>query len=107
MPWTPPFALVVHTGRKSGRRYQTPVMVFRHDREYLIALTYGAGTDWVKNVVAAGGCELRLAGRRYPMTAPRVYADETQAGIRAFERRVLRLLGTTDFLSLTPADGGR
>jgi deazaflavin-dependent oxidoreductase (nitroreductase family) len=104
VPWVPPFALLIHRGRKSGRRYETPIMVFRHGREYLIALTYGGDhTDWVKNVVAAGGCELRLAGRAHAMTAPRVYADESRAGIRPVERQVLRLLGTTDFLSLTPA----
>jgi deazaflavin-dependent oxidoreductase (nitroreductase family) len=103
VPWVPPFALLVHTGRKSGRRYETPIMVFRHGDDYLIALTYGGDhTDWVKNVVAAGCCDLRLAGRTHPMGAPRVYQDESRTGIRPVERRVLRLLGTTDFLSLTP-----
>lgn len=105
VPWTPPFALLIHHGRKSGRRYETPIMVFRYGNEYLIALTYGADhTDWVKNVVAAGGCELRLAGRTHRMTAPRVYQDESRKGIRPFERQVLRLLGTTDFLSVTIND---
>ena len=102
VPWLPPFALVVHRGRTSGRRYETPIMVFRHGREVLVALTYGGDhTDWVKNVVAAGGCELRLGGRRYSLGSPRVYRDESRAGIRPLERQVLRLLGTADFLSLT------
>jgi hypothetical protein len=27
-PWLPGFGIVVHTGRKSGRTYRTPVNVF-------------------------------------------------------------------------------
>ena len=100
-PWAPTLALVVHAGRTSGRRYQTPVMVFRTGDGYLIALTYGPGTDWVRNVVAAGGCELRTGGRTLTMGSPRVYRDESRAGIRPLERRVLRLIGAADFLSLT------
>src|SRR5262249_1174805 len=62
-PWMPGFGLVVHRGRRSGREYQTPVNVFPADDGFIIALTYGADTDWVKNVQAAGGCELRTRGR--------------------------------------------
>lgn len=100
-PWLPGLGLVVHRGRRSGRAYQTPVNVFPTDDGYLIALTYGAGnTDWVKNVQAAGGCELRTRGRVVRLEAPRVYHDETRSGIRAPHRHVLRLIGVADFLSL-------
>jgi len=96
------FGLVVHRGRKSGRRYETPVMVFRHDNRFVIALTYGGDrTDWVKNVIAAGGCELRTEGRRYKMGLPSLYQDETRAEVRPLERQVLRLFGAAEFLSLT------
>jgi deazaflavin-dependent oxidoreductase (nitroreductase family) len=107
-PWAPTLGLVVHRGRKSGRRYETPVMVFRDGATFLIALTYGGDrTEWVKNVVAAGGCELRTGGRSYAMGAPRVYRDEARAGIRPFERQVLGLLGVSDFLCLTVIDSPR
>lgn len=77
-------------------------MVFRNGGKFLIALTYGGEqTEWVKNVIAAGGCELRTGGRRYKMGSPSVYEDQSRAGIRPLERRVLRLLGSADFLSLT------
>ena len=62
-PWMPGFGVVVHCGRRSGRRYQTPVNVFSAGNGYVIALTYGPETDWVKNVLAAGGCELRTRGQ--------------------------------------------
>jgi hypothetical protein len=55
----------------------------------------------VKNVQAAGGCELRTRGRVLHLDAPRVYHDDTKRGIRAPHRQVLQLLGVTDFLTLT------
>lgn len=107
-PWAPTLCLVVHRGRKSGRRYETPVMVFRDGDRFLIALTYGGDqTEWVKNVVAAGGCELRTGGHRYATGAPRVYRDDSRSGIRPLERRVLGLINSSDFLSLTITDSPR
>jgi deazaflavin-dependent oxidoreductase (nitroreductase family) len=91
--------------------YQTPVNVFAAQDGYILALTYGPDTDWVKNVLAAGGCELRTRGRTIQMTAPRPYHDETRHGIRTVERQVLRAIRVADFLSLktapaaTPAAG--
>jgi deazaflavin-dependent oxidoreductase (nitroreductase family) len=101
-PWMPGLGLVVHRGRRSGKTYQTPVNVFPTEQGYVIALTYGAGnTDWVKNVQAAGGCELRTRGKVLQLDSPLVYHDETRRRIRAPHRHVLRLLGVTDFLALT------
>src|SRR5690349_19014090 len=51
----PGFAVLSNVGRKSGRRYRTPVNVFRETDTFLIALTYGRDSGWVKNVLAAGG----------------------------------------------------
>ena len=106
-PWAPGLGVVVHHGRRSGREYQTPVNVFSSADGYVFALTYGPETDWVKNVLAAGGCELRARGRTVQLTSPRLYHDESQRGIRPVERRVLRILGVADFLSLetVPAAG--
>ena len=101
-PWLPGMGVVVHKGRRSGRTYQTPVNVFRTPDGFVIALTYGAEkTEWVKNVVAADGCEVRTGGRSYQAGSPRIYHDETRAGIRPLERRALGLIGAADFLSLT------
>jgi deazaflavin-dependent oxidoreductase (nitroreductase family) len=105
-PWAPGMGLVVHRGRRSGRQYQTPVLAFRTDNGYVFALTYGPHTDWVRNVLAAGGCQLRTGGRSVQLTGPRVYSDDTAQHIRPAERQVLRLLRVTDFLSLTTAAPG-
>src|SRR5581483_1901232 len=69
LPW---MAIVVHTGRKSRRRYQTPVAIFRRGDHFLIALTYGPEAEWVKNVLAEGGCELETMGHRLRLSEPRI-----------------------------------
>ena len=102
-PWLPGFGVVVHRGRRSGRPYQTPVNVFPTPDGYRFALTYGPDTDWVRNVLAAGGCQLRTRGRTMRLVAPRLYHDERRRGIRPVERQILRLLGVADFLSLRTA----
>ena len=99
-PWAPGLGLVIHRGRRSGREYQTPVNVFASEDGYVLALTYGPDTDWVKNVLAAGGCELRTRGHATRLTSPRLYHDESRRGIRPVERQVLRLIGVADFLCL-------
>ena len=99
-PWAPGFGVVIHRGRRSGRLYQTPVNVFAAVDSYVFALTYGPDTDWVKNVRAAGGCELRTRGRAIQLTSPRLYHDQSRQGIRPLERQVLRMIGVADFLSL-------
>jgi len=101
-PWAPGLAVHDHReARRSGRSYQTPVNTFPTEDGFVIALTYGPDkTEWVKNVLAAGGCELRTRGRVLQADSPRVYHDDTRCGIRAPHRQVLRLIGVADFLSL-------
>jgi deazaflavin-dependent oxidoreductase (nitroreductase family) len=95
--------VVIHRGRRSGRRYETPVNVFRTEDGFLFALTYGPGSDWVKNVLAADGGELRTRGRTVRVVAPRLVHDESRRGIRPLERQVLRLIGVADFLAVKAA----
>ena len=73
--WMPGFAIVLHTGRHSGRAYRTPVNAFRMDGGYRIALTYGANSDWVRNVMAAGGCQIVTRRTRHSLTEPRILND--------------------------------
>ena len=97
----PGFGVVVHTGRRSKRRYRTPVNVFAARGGYVIALTYGAESDWVKNVLAAGGCELETRGQRKQLTEPELFDDEGRRQVPALVRPMLRLLGVTEFMRLT------
>jgi len=99
-PRLPGLGLIVHKGRRSGRQYKTPVNVFGSGDGYIVALTYGPDADWVKNVLAAGGCELRTRGRVLRMDSPRVYHDATRQGMPLPARQVLGVIGVAEFLSL-------
>jgi len=99
-PWLPGFGVVVHNGRTSQREYRTPVNVFKTDDGFVFALTYGKDADWVKNVFAAGGCELVTRGKHYRLTRPRLVHDESRHFVPALPRSILRLVGVADFLQL-------
>jgi deazaflavin-dependent oxidoreductase (nitroreductase family) len=99
-PVLPGFGVVSHRGRRSGRPYRTPVSVFVQPERLVLALTYGTGSDWVRNVLAAGGCDVRTRGRDLHLTNPRVVHDESRAGIRPLERTILGWLRVADFLVL-------
>ncbi|MFI9510490.1 nitroreductase family deazaflavin-dependent oxidoreductase [Nocardia sp. NPDC052566] len=99
-PWAPGWAVVVHRGRKSGRTFRTPLWAFRRDGGYVIALTYGRDSDWVRNVVAAGAFELETRGHHYEVGSPRVYHDKTASDMPLPIRVMLRyVLNAPDFLS--------
>src|SRR4051794_41379082 len=66
----PGFAVVAHVGRRSGRVRHTPVNLFRDGDRYVIALTYGADSQWVRNVLAAGAGDVRTRGGGPRLLAP-------------------------------------
>lgn len=104
-PWAPGWAVVIHRGRKSGRVFRTPLWAFRRGNSFVIALTYGPGADWVRNVVAAGGCELESGRRRYDLANPEVYHDDKATDMPAFIRFMLRrVIKAPDFLRLEIAN---
>jgi deazaflavin-dependent oxidoreductase (nitroreductase family) len=96
--------IVVHTGRKTHTRYRTPVMVFQRGDHFVIALTYGRESQWVRNVLAQGGCELETQGQTLRLSAPRLFRDDERLAVPAFHRRILSALNVSDFLQLTIAD---
>jgi deazaflavin-dependent oxidoreductase (nitroreductase family) len=99
-PYLPPMAVVVHRGRRSGRRYSTPVLAFPTDDGYAIGLTYGPDTDWVHNVLAAQRCLLRRRGRELYLTNPVILDSEGLQLIPATVRPAVRLLNVTNVLRL-------
>jgi deazaflavin-dependent oxidoreductase (nitroreductase family) len=78
----PPLAVVHHFGRRSGRRYRTPVVAIRSPGGFVVPLTYGRDVDWARNIVRAGHCELERLGRRTKLRNPRI------VGLRAAEPRL-------------------
>jgi len=102
----PGFGILTHVGRKSGRPYRTPVNVFRVPEGFLIALTYGRESEWVKNVVAAAGCQLETRGGRYQLSAPTIVHDPSRRRFPFVVRMILRLIGANDFMRLSTSEPG-
>jgi deazaflavin-dependent oxidoreductase (nitroreductase family) len=99
----PGFGIVVHRGRSTGREYRTPVNAFRRpDGGYVLALTYGPDAQWVRNVLAQGGCVLEVRGRRVVLGNPRVVQDAARRPVPAPVRAVLSLIDVDFFLELDP-----
>ncbi len=60
----PPWAVILHRGRRSGRRYRTPVLAFRRNGTLIVALLYGEESDWLRNLRAGAGQVVR-GGRTF------------------------------------------
>ena len=99
--WFPGFGILTHVGRKSGKVYRTPVNVFRASNGFIIALTYSSQSEWVKNVLAAGGCELKTRGKKYQLSAPKVVRDSTRRQFPFPVRIVLNVVGADEYMELS------
>jgi deazaflavin-dependent oxidoreductase (nitroreductase family) len=105
----PGFCVATYRGRTSGRVYRIPLNVFRRGDRYVFALTYGPDVQWVKNVLAAGGCEIETRGRHVALVRPRLDVDPLAHDMPVPVRQFLALMGVDHFLWLDvegrPADG--
>jgi deazaflavin-dependent oxidoreductase (nitroreductase family) len=98
-------AQIQHAGRRSGRVYLTPASAHVRGSVIVIALTFGSQSDWARNVRAAGSCTVRINGRSYRATNPRLLSREEAAPLltAAFspvQRAGLRMLGVGQCLRL-------
>jgi deazaflavin-dependent oxidoreductase (nitroreductase family) len=97
----PGFGVVLHTGRVTGLAFRTPVNVFERGGRYVVALTYGPNSEWVRNVVSAGGCVLVHRRQRIPLASPRLERGLEEPGaVPRPIRSILALLGVDWFLHL-------
>jgi deazaflavin-dependent oxidoreductase (nitroreductase family) len=101
--WLPGFGVVEHTGRRSGRSFRTPVNAFRHGSGVVVALTYGRDADWVRNVLAAGGCRMERRGGVIALGSPEVVVDPAATLVPGPVRPILRLLDVDHFLVMARA----
>jgi deazaflavin-dependent oxidoreductase (nitroreductase family) len=96
-------SVIRHTGRSSGKQYQTPVGVMEVGDDFLITLPYGTSADWVKNVLALGEAEVVHEGRTVHVEDPElVSAHEVGTGLPEKEARTQRLYGIDQMLRLRP-----
>ena len=96
-----PFALIRHVGRRSGKPYETPIIVMPFGDGIVIALTYGPEVDWYRNVLAAGQATLRWHGRAYALEQPEsIDRAQALAAFPVLPRLILGLLGTRHFVRM-------
>jgi deazaflavin-dependent oxidoreductase (nitroreductase family) len=99
------YGVIEHRGRRSGKVYRTPVVVRRASEGFIVPMPWGEGTDWYRNVRAAGECVIRWKGRTYEMVQPELIASgvaspEARSSFNAIERAFSTLFGIKQYLYL-------
>lgn len=97
-----PFGLLRHVGRRSGKTFETPIWVWRVNDGFVIVLTYGPRTDWLRNLQAAGQGKLLWHKHDYMLQKP-VLIDRQTAwpALPLVIRQVLRLGGVRNFVRVS------
>jgi deazaflavin-dependent oxidoreductase (nitroreductase family) len=84
-----PFSVITHQGRHSGRKYRTPVLASYVGGMVIIPLSYGEHVDWLRNVLAQGGCEIVRRNKRMRLIDPLVLNTQAAYTILPEQRRKL------------------
>jgi hypothetical protein len=97
-------SIIHHVGRTTGRSHATPVGPFAVGEGFVIALPYGPGADWVKNVLASGSATLVHEGSTIDVDRPEVVPvtlviDELPTS----QQRTLRVFGVEECLRVQRA----
>ena len=125
------FLLLVHAGRKTGKRYSTVAMVLRHDprtREAVICSAWGQDADWIRNIRAHPALRVQIGRDSFTPQQRFLSEDESLAVVAEFRRQhpqrsrlIASILGwgdlgsdavarnfvsTRPFVSLRPLDYG-
>jgi deazaflavin-dependent oxidoreductase (nitroreductase family) len=101
-----PFSLVRHMGRRSGRSFETPLILARVPGGFVAELTYGPQVNWYRNLAAAGHGTVIWRGREFAIEG--IEPMTTDAGRRAFgppASWLLTLLRRHEFRLLRQAAG--
>ncbi len=96
-----PFVIIQHTGRKSGKPFETPIIAILTGDSFVVALTYGPEVDWYKNISAAGKCGILRHKKHYAIRS--IESLDPSAALAYFpapERGILRTVGIHDFIKL-------
>ncbi|HJT93122.1 MAG TPA: nitroreductase [Mycobacterium sp.] len=79
-------AVIRHTGRRSGKRYATPVVADRVADGFIVPLPYGTRVDWLRNALSAGQATITVGGQTHEVVKPEVI-DAATAGIQLSRRK--------------------
>jgi deazaflavin-dependent oxidoreductase (nitroreductase family) len=104
----PGLGVLEHVGRTSGKVRRNPVAIFHRGADrYVVALWYGPDAQWVRNVLAAGGCRVRSRGRWLHLVAPRRLHDPRHRDIPWIVRPLAAVLSVDHALELRERPRGR
>lgn len=84
----PAHGIVEHRGRRTGRTYRTPVLVFAGSGGFWMIVGYGIRSDWVQNLLAAGGADLEHRRRHFAVSNPRLLRRTDGYGMLPFALRL-------------------
>jgi deazaflavin-dependent oxidoreductase (nitroreductase family) len=102
--WFPLWAVLHHTGRRSGTAFQTPVVAFRTSDGFVIPLPFGDRTQWAKNLLAAGSGDLRWKGRDWAFRDPAIVETAVaRPALGAVFGRLVGLVGIRHFVRVVDA----
>jgi deazaflavin-dependent oxidoreductase (nitroreductase family) len=100
-------AVIEHTGRRSGKRYSTPIVANPVVGGLLVPLPYGTRVDWLRNVLAADRATITDHGKVSEVCDPEVVDAATALPLlEPGWRRIYRRQRVQAFLRVS-ADPGR
>jgi len=79
--WIPTQGTLEHVGRKSSKRYRTPLTVFDTRDGYVVLIGYGLESDWLKNVLAGGETTMHRHGKSVQVAEPRLLSKAEAAAL--------------------------
>ncbi|MEV6275125.1 nitroreductase family deazaflavin-dependent oxidoreductase [Nocardia sp. NPDC051832] len=96
-------SVIRHTGRSSGKSYETPIGITEAGDRFVILLPYGTNPDWLKNVLAAGTAEVVHEGVTYRANEPEVVSTASiAADLSRTDRLAKVFFGVDAALRLRP-----
>jgi deazaflavin-dependent oxidoreductase (nitroreductase family) len=99
----PPWVVLHHSGRRSGKEYTTPLVAFaaRPEQEILavLPLPWGSGTDWARNTMSSGTARLTRGGAEFVVKDVRlVPAHEAVEWLSSVPSKLLSAAGVEECL---------
>ena len=102
------WAVVRHRGRKSGKMYSTPIAIRPTPDGFVLPLPWGEGTDWCRNLRAAGGGVIRWRGAEIDVDSPEVIDWESaEPAFPPAMRPIVTLIGIKKFLRVRRASAAK
>jgi deazaflavin-dependent oxidoreductase (nitroreductase family) len=95
----PIWTVVRHRGRKSGKLYSTPLAIRPTADGFVLPLPWGEGTDWCRNVRAAGGGIVHWGGSDIAVDSPEIIdTADALPNFDPYMRPMVKLVGIKKFL---------